>query len=76
MSAYLHFDSMAWPNPDDPGGVEWRLRYGEPTRQDLLVATSYIGAYRQLVQDTQATRNAKIAAIRAAMATQTEGEQS
>lgn len=65
--SYVHFDDMTWPHPHDPTDVEWRLRYGEPTRSDLLVAASYIGAYRQLVDDAQRVRDRKIQGIRAAM---------
>lgn len=64
---FLSFDGMAWPNPEDPRSVEWRLRYGEPTREDLMVAASFIGAYKQLVEDSVARRNAKVAGIRRAM---------
>lgn len=68
MSAnpYLHFDTMTWPHPDDPSMVESRLRYGQPTKTDLLVAASFIAAYRQLVADPRRVRNAKIAGIRRA----------
>ena len=64
---YLHFDGMAWPNPEDPRSVEWRLRYGRPSRDDLMVAASFIGAYKQLVADPVRERNAKVAGIRRAM---------
>lgn len=67
MSTYLYFDGMAWPNPDDPYEIEWRLRYGEPTKADRLVAASYIAAYRQLIQDSQRVRSDKIRQIRAAL---------
>lgn len=63
---YLSFDGMCWPNPDDPREVEWRLRYGQPTRQDLLCAASFIGAYQQLVNDPQRVRNSKVTRIRVA----------
>jgi hypothetical protein len=62
---YVHFQGMTWPHPDDPTGIEWRLRHGEPTRSDLLVAASYIAAYRQLVvTDNRRRRDQKIRAIR------------
>jgi hypothetical protein len=62
---YLHLDGMAWPNPEDPQQVEWTLRYGNPTREDLNVAASYIAAYKQLVFDAQRVRNRKVSGIRA-----------
>ena len=63
---YLHFDGMAWPNPADPREVAYALRYGEPTRQQLHVAASFIAAYQQLVADPQRRRNEKVAGIRGA----------
>lgn len=65
---FLHFDDMTWPNPEDPLMVEWKLRHGEPTKSDLMVAASMIAAYKQLVYDTQTRRNAKARGIRAAQA--------
>lgn len=40
-----------WPNPLSPQSteLEWTLRYGQPTRQDLLRAASEMAAYRALV---------------------------
>lgn len=67
--AYLHFDGMAWPNPIDPLDVEWSLRYGTPTREQLNVAASMIAAYKQLVEDPKTRRDAKVAGIRRALAT-------
>ena len=61
---FLHFDGMSWPNPNDPAEVEWTLRYGTPTRAQLLVAASFIGAYKQLVDDSQRIRNQKISRLR------------
>jgi hypothetical protein len=63
---YLHFDGMTWPNPADPLGVEYRLRYGTPSRSDLMVAASFVAAYRQLVDDPVRRREAKIRGIRIA----------
>jgi hypothetical protein len=63
-SAFLHFDGMCWPNPDDPNETQWRLRYGTPTRADLLFAAHVMCAYGQLVEDSQQVRNAKVAGLR------------
>jgi len=65
---YLRFDGMSWPNPDDPAGVEWQLRYGSPV-EVRMVAASYVAAYKQLVEDTVRRRNEKVAGIRAAAET-------
>lgn len=64
---YVHFDGMVWPHPSDPHETEWLLRYGDPTKPDLLLAASYISAYRQLVWDSQRVRNKKIRALRDAV---------
>lgn len=63
---YLHFDGMAWPDPADPREVEWTLRYGTPTREQVLVAASFIAAYKQLVADPQRARNDNVRRLRAA----------
>lgn len=60
---YLHFGGMTWPNPHALEEMAWRLRYGQPTKVDLLLAASVVGAYRQLVEDSQRERNAKISGI-------------
>lgn len=73
-SPYLHVDGMTWPHPGDPVGVEWSLRYGDPTESVRLLAASYIAAYRQLVADSQRVRNAKIAGIRAASLVEGDGD--
>jgi hypothetical protein len=41
----------SWPNPltEHSTGVEFRLCYGTPSREDLLRAASEMAAYRELV---------------------------
>lgn len=53
------FGGMTWPLPerDEDDSVEWRLRYGTPTKEDLLVAASYMHAYTALIFKTQKARN-------------------
>jgi hypothetical protein len=36
-------DGTIWPV--NVGGIEWTLRYGEPTRGDLLIAASVLSVY-------------------------------
>ncbi len=49
MSSHLRLDDgTTWPDPGDPGGVEWQLRYGEPTREHLVFAASVLAAYARL----------------------------
>lgn len=66
-ASYLAFDGMTWPNPHDPRGVEHRLRYGGETQTDLVVAASFIAAYRQLVDLPRRTREERITGIRKAL---------
>ncbi len=70
MSAFLLFDGMTWPNPDDPNEVEWKLRYkdfsGNLSRGEECTAASFISAYRCLVNLPQKHRNAVCKRIREA----------
>ena len=72
MSAYIQFNGMTFPNPMDPMDVELALRHGEPSREQNLLAASFVAAYKQLVLDTSAERNPKICAIRTFMAQEKE----
>ncbi len=65
--AYLHFGKMTWPHPHDPLEVEWSLRYGAPSREQMRTAASIIAAYRELVDEPVRRRNEKIAGLRRAM---------
>jgi len=65
--AYLHFDNMTWPHPHDPLEVEWSLRYGTPSREQMRTAASIIAAYRELVDEPVRRRNEKIAGLRRAI---------
>lgn len=65
-SSYLRFDGMTWPNPVDPNGVQWRLRYGTPSKSDLLVAASFMHAYSHLIELPRREREQRISALRAA----------
>mgnify|MGYP003577776373 CR=1 FL=1 len=52
------FDGMTWPFPCERlNEVEWRLRYGEPTQQDRMLAASVMSAYTALIYKTQKERN-------------------
>ena len=62
----LAFDGMTWPNPDDPREIEWKLRYGVPTRSELNAAAEMVAAYKQLVYLPQRSRNARVSGIRKA----------
>jgi len=40
-------DGAVMPKPN--GDLEWKLRYGNPTKSDLLCAASILSAYQFLV---------------------------
>lgn len=53
------YNGTVWPVPDsskDPG-LEWTLRYGTPTKEDLLMAASVVAAYCALIRQPQKLRN-------------------
>lgn len=59
-------DWTSWPNPDDPGEVSWRLRYGRPDRADLMFAADVMGAYAHLFSLPRTVRNQRIQQVTAA----------
>ncbi len=64
-SLYHHFDGMCWPIPGTAmGDLEWTLRYGQPTRSQMLMAASVVSAYAQMVGDPEAKRRKVIRELR------------
>lgn len=62
---FRHFDGMAWPCPGKRTEELVRtLVYGEPTRNDLLLAAAVIEAYRQIFQDTEKQRRRVVREVR------------
>ena len=62
---YRDFNGMSWPCPcDRMDALEYTLRYGEPTKSDLLLAASVLSAYRQMVRDPVKKRQKVIAELR------------
>jgi hypothetical protein len=59
VSLFTNFDDMNFPQPgEELSAVEWSLRYGQPTKEQLGVAASVISAYSGLVlRKTQKERN-------------------
>lgn len=54
----------SWPMPGATD-LEWVLRYGTPTRQDLLGAADIIAAYRALIVDSSTEQQQhRLAALR------------
>jgi hypothetical protein len=43
-------DGSSWPEPR--ADLEWTLRYGNPTREQLLSAAGVVSAYESLVYDS------------------------
>jgi hypothetical protein len=63
----VKFGQMTWPRYGVYASrLNWLLRYGEPTRSDLLAAAGIIGAYQQMVSDTEKKRRLVIAGLRRA----------
>lgn len=62
--AYLLVGADRWPDPGDPLGVEYRLRRFYASAEDQLIAADYIRFYRELMQGSQAQRNALVREIR------------
>lgn len=76
MGAFVRVGpEMTWPFPGKRlAEVEWALRYGEPTRSDLLVAASVISAYEALVLDPQRKRQMVVRELRRAVASELQEE--
>lgn len=52
----ITIEDMSWPMPDND--LEWKLRYGQPTRAELLQAASILSAYSQMTLfDTKKKRD-------------------
>lgn len=63
---FARFSEMTWPIhiEDENDSVQWRLRYGEPSREDILFAASVMQAYAELVESPSRKRDAVIAILR------------
>ncbi len=61
--------SSSWPNPGAEviHDVEWRLRYGDPSRTDLLVAAHVMAAYGALLGSGSCGANNRVDVLRALM---------
>lgn len=57
---YRSFNTMCWPAPGpDLADLSYTLRYGEPTKEQLLVCASVLSAYEHLIR-LSVTRRAGI----------------
>jgi len=62
---YRKIDDMVWPQPGEKmNDIEWKLRHGAATKDELMAAASIISAYRQLIADPQKKRNMVIRVLR------------
>jgi hypothetical protein len=59
-------DGSAWPDPEDPNEVQWRLRYA-PDRGAELTAAFYMQAYRDFFATTGQRRELVVKMIREAL---------
>lgn len=69
---YAHFDDgTGWPLPEPDrhhsDSVQWRLRYGQPRKSDLLVAAGVMAAYEALLAKPDRQRREIVSAIRRAV---------
>lgn len=65
VEPFAHFDDMTWPSTGEYWkDLEWRLRYSNPTRQDMISAASVLSAYRQMIYDPIRKRQRVISEIR------------
>jgi hypothetical protein len=62
----VHFSEMSWPTLAKARQLDHLLRYGEPTRSDLLSAASICSAYSALVEKNMGNRNEVVRVLRAA----------
>lgn len=66
--AYAFFGDMTWPVPGARlDEAEHRLRHGEATREDVLLAASVMAAYRQMMTDPETKRRTVVRQVREAM---------
>lgn len=49
-------DGSSWPTIEEADRLNWLLRYGEPTRNDLLGAAAYCDAFAEMIRVTEAKR--------------------
>ena len=59
-------EGRTFPDPADPNEVQWRLRYGTPTREDMMAAASVMSAYAALVYMPGRVRDGVIRDLRKA----------
>lgn len=69
MTRDLRFDGWSWPHPTRVAELEWTLRYGAPTREELLEAAGMLNALHNLTSPhftTNGRATRKLAKVRRA----------
>lgn len=62
---YRTFDGMCWPVPGESlEEIAWRAIHATPTNTDLLVMSSVVAAYTELIRIPQKRRNEIIRELR------------
>lgn len=62
---YRAFNGMCWPVPsEDLEECAWRAIHATPTKTDLLVMSSVVAAYTELIRIPQKRRNEIIRELR------------
>jgi hypothetical protein len=64
---YVRLNDTTWPVPPDDD-LEWALRYGTPTRFQLLRAASVLSAYHALIANTDRRRREIVRELKRAIA--------
>lgn len=50
-ASYVHLsDGTVWPHPKRVNEIEWRARYGELSREDVLVLASVASIYTAAIK--------------------------
>lgn len=62
---WIHVGDTVWPNPDDPAGIQWALRYGNNLEAVRMAAASYVDTYCYLIGLSNADRNRCVNALKA-----------
>ena len=66
-SHVLISDGTTWPSAGkETRDLNWRLRYGDPNRQDMLQAASVLSAYLALVEAPEKKRRVVVRDLRRA----------
>jgi hypothetical protein len=63
---WMRTTETVWVRPSYARELEYRLRYGQPSRPELLAAASALAAYEALVRFDSRTRASVVSALKEA----------